>query len=538
MLSRWILMVGLVMWSASVVARPNVVWITCEDMSPRLGCYGDTTVPTPNIDRLAQTSLRYTRAFGVYGVCAPNRHALIMGKYPSSTGAMAMRTWKRTSALSMITDPELLAIPVYEATPPDEAKCFTEYLRMAGYYCTNNSKTDYQMQTPVTAWDESSSKAHWRNRPTPDTPFFAVFNNTATHESKTFKASSPSVVDPDAISVPPYYPDTPAVREGLAWHYDNIVAMDRWVGQLMAELEADGLLENTYVFFFSDHGDGLPRAKRWVYDSGLHVPLLIRAPTGTAGVEGRLVSFVDFAPTVLALCGVSVPDHMEGVPFAGDQAERRKYVFGFRDRMDPAPETIRAVRDERFKYVRNYRPELPYIGYLPYRDQAPIMQDIKRLMSAGELGADQWQFWAQRKPLEELYDTVADPHEIRNLAADPNYYAKLHEMRTAREAFVESYGDLGLLPESELIKHLWPPDGLQPTTPSPSFELRAEKLHLHCAEAAASIAYRTDNETRWHLYVEPVVAEGIDEVHARAIRYGWKESEIATANVSVLLDSN
>ncbi|MCH8216106.1 MAG: sulfatase [Planctomycetes bacterium] len=514
--------------------RPNILWVTCEDMSARLPSYGDNTVQTPHLDRLAHEGVRYTSAFGTYGVCAPNRHTLIMGMYPSSTGAMAMRTWKRTSALKMITDPELLAIPVYEATPPAQAKCFTEYLRAAGYYCSNNAKTDYQMQTPITAWDDSSNTAHWRNRPTRDTPFFAVFNNTVTHESKTFKKTSPQRVDPKELTLPPYYPDTEAVRQGMAWHYDNIVAMDTWVGRVLGELAADELLEKTIVFFFSDHGDGLPRAKRWVYDSGLHVPLLIRFPDGRlAGTTNtELVSFIDFAPTVMSLTGLAIPPHMEGQAFLGPKkAPPRKYIFGFRDRMDPAPETIRAVRDGRFKYVRNYRPDLPYLGYIPYRDQAPIMQSIHEEMAAARLGPDQWQFSAKHKPLEELYDTVADPHEIRNLAADPEHFDKLAELRAARHAFQQRFGDLGMLPESELIKRLWPPAGKQPTTADPAIEIHGGLARILCESEGASIAYRISGEKTWRLYTTPVVLEGVRSIAAQAIRYGWTKSGIVELRV-------
>lgn len=515
-------------------APPNIVWVTCEDMSPRLGCYGDATVPTPQIDRLAEEGVRYTRAFGTYGVCGPNRHTLIMGMYPSSTGAMAMRNWKRTSALHLITDPELLSIPVYEATPPPQAKCFTEYLRRAGYYCSNNSKTDYQMRTPITAWDESSQEAHWRNRPTAATPFFAVFNSTLTHESKTFQATSPAVVDPARLELPSYYPDTPVVREGLAWHYDNLAKMDKWVGNIMDELEQDGLLNNTIVFFFSDHGDGLPRAKRWVYDSGLQVPLIVRYPEGKGGtIEGRLVSFVDFAPSVLSLAGLPIPIHMEGKAFLGRQAgSPRRYVYGFRDRMDPAPETIRAVRDHRFKYVRNYRPELPYIGYLPYRDQAPIMRDIRRLMDGNLLGEEQWQFWSLKKPLEELYDTKTDPDEIHNLAADPTFGDKLAELREARDAWVERHGDLGLISESDLIRLLWPPDGEQPRTPEPLVKVQDGRVHLRCAEPGASIAYRRSGTDNWRLYSEPIALQGAIDLEVQAIRYGWKKSAVVKRRVN------
>lgn len=538
---RW-LVFGVVLAAVSVPGRAqtatsNILWITVEDMSPRLGCYGDRTVPTPHVDRLAAEGVRYTNAFGVYGVCAPNRHALILGMYPTSTGAMAMRTSQRTSALSEITDPELLAIPTYEATPPPEARCFPEYLRAAGYYSTNNAKTDYQFRPPLTAWDESSTTAHWRNRPRAGMPFFAVFNFTVTHESGTFEERSPRVVEPREVTLPPYYPDTPLVRRDVARHYDNIAAMDARVGEILDELEGDGLRESTLVFFFSDHGDGLPRAKRWVYDSGIRVPLIVRFPDGreAGSVNDELVSFVDFAPTVLRLAGLAIPAHMEGQAFLGaGRPAPREYVFACRDRMDPAPERIRAVRDRRFKYVRNYRPELPYLGYIPYRDRAAIMQEIHRLDAAGELGADSWQLWSPKKPLEELYDTREDPHEIHNLAADPRHLEKLAELRGAHARWLERHGDLGEIPETELIRRLWPPDGEQPRTAAPEIAVSEDtagrrRVVVRCATEGASIACRVGVESRWSLYTGSFeVSPDVHLVIARAHRLGWTPSADVT----------
>ena len=514
--------------------QPNILWITVEDMSPRLGCYGDRTVPTPNIDELAGESVRYTRAFGVYGVCAPNRHTLILGMYPTSNGAMAMRTWKRTAALDQITDPKLLAIPTYEATPPPQAHCFTQYLRASGYYCSNNVKTDYQFRDPITAWDDSSNKAHWRNRPEPETPFFAVFNFTVTHESGTFKQRSPIVVEPSEVTLPPYYPDTPALRSDLARQYDNIATLDQQVGKLLKELRADNLLDNTIIFFFSDHGDGLPRMKRWVYDSGIQVPLLIRYPHQKHGgtTNGDLISFVDFAPSVLSLVGIPVPKHMQGQAFLGPQKSApRKYIYAARDRMDPAPETIRAVRDKRFKYVRNYRPDLPYIGFIPYRDRAAGMKDLLQLIADEKLGPNQWQLSGRKKPLEELYDTQTDPHEIHNLASDPRHLEKLAELRSAHETWTKETVDLGHLEETDLIKKLWPPDGVQPTTASPIISLQKSRrqgksslVSIRCSTAGASIAYRLSKSSRWLLYSKPFPVQGADTVSTTAIRLGWKPS--------------
>lgn len=267
------------------------------------------------------------------------------------------------------------------------------------------------------------------------------------------------------------------------------------------------MLDKTIIFFFSDHGDGLPRAKRWVYDSGIQVPLIIRWPDGrNAGtVKKDLVSFIDFAPTTLSLAGLTPPKYMEGQIFTGKQEEEpRKYIYAFRDRMNPAPETIRAVRDDRFEYVRNYRPDLPYIGYIPYRDQAAMMQEILKLKNEGKLGNDQWQFWAEKKPLEELYDTRNDPYQINNLASDSEYFQKLADLRQAREEFVKKYGDLGMIPEKELIKKLWPPDGIQPVTEKPILHSTDKMLEITSATEGASIAYKWEGKTHGNYIAVPL----------------------------------
>ncbi|MFH5805760.1 sulfatase [Alienimonas sp. DA493] len=519
-------------------APVNVLWITCEDLSPRLGSYGDALARTPHLDRLAAEGTRYTHAFGVYGVCAPNRFALVTGTYPTGAGAGPMRVTKRTAALADATDPVLRAIPTWEATPPAPVTCFPELLRAAGYYCTNNVKQDYQFTPPVTVWDESSKTAHWRNRPGHGTagavPFFSVFNFTSTHESKLHKRTSPAVTDRAAVEVPPFLPDTPAMREDLARQYDNLAELDKQVGALLAELDADGLRENTVVMFFSDHGDGLPRHKRWVYDSGLQVPLIVRFPQGhpDRGEPGtttdRLVSFVDFAPTVLSLAGIEPPAWMPGPAFLGEHAgEPREYVFAARDRMDPAPETIRAARGPRFKYVRNLRPDLPYWGFVPYRDRAAGAAKITELIEENALGPDQWQLSGTSKPAEELYDTQADPHEIRNLAADPAYADVLTDLRTATERWMERTNDSGTLDGAELIATLWP-NGEQPTTATPVIAAADGLITIRCETLGASIGYKLPGDAAWRVYTEPFPAAAGATVRAVAHRIGWKPSQRAT----------
>ncbi len=511
-------------------SRPNIVWISTEDLSPRLGAYGDPLANTPNIDRLAREGARYTNAFTTAGVCAPSRSAIITSMYQTAIGTHHMRTsW---------VGPGLTP---YSAVPPPYVKAFTEYLRAAGYYTTNNSKTDYQFapindsRQPLTAWDDSSPSAHWRNRPDPNQPFFAVFNSIRTHESKVWPDSTePAVLDPARVTVPPYYPDTPVVRRDIARHYDNIARMDVWVGEILAQLEADGLMDNTIIFFWGDHGDGLPRAKRWLYDSGLHVPLIVRFPDGrNAGrADDRLLSLLDLGPTVLALAGVDLPVHFQGRPFLGvSAAPEREYIFAARDRHDESYDMVRAARDKRFKYIRNYYPLLPYVLNIPYRDRMPLMQELLRLNAEDKLEGPQKLWFRHPRPPEELYDTQADPHEINNLAHDPAFQEVMKRMRRAMDAWRADVGDLGDIPESEMIERMWP-GGVQPMTVAPTIATREGAgdrellVTIYSPTQGASIAYTLEpgDDPHWLLYTGPLRVNAPATIRARTVRYGWAES--------------
>ena len=437
--------------AAGKTARPNIVWLSCEDISPHLGCYGDPHAITPNVDRLATEGVLYSHAYTSAGVCAPCRSGIITGMYQSTLGTHHMRC---------------------NATLPPQVKPFPTYLREAGYYCTNNSKQDYQFRTPSGTWDESSGKAHWRKRTDKSQPFFSVFNYTGCHESGiageskyksvTSKLKSSQRQDPKKLTtLPPYYPDTPVVREDWRRNYEVITAMDAWAGDLIAQLKEDGLYENTIVFFWSDHGVGLPRAKRWLYESGTHVPLVARIPEKfrTAGqgkpgtTDDQLVSSIDFGPTALHLAGLKIPDHVQGRAFLGaDLTPPREYIYGARDRMDERYDIIRAVRDKRYRYIRNYEPFKTYYQYMNTPEKGATMKEIHRLAKAGKLPPAAKLFMAPTKPLEELYDVQADPHEIHNLVDSPKHQDILNRLRKAHIEWVIETRDVGLLPEPEIVE--------------------------------------------------------------------------------------
>jgi arylsulfatase A-like enzyme len=507
--------------------RPNILWLVAEDLSPIVPPFGDSTVATPTLSRLAAEGVRYPYVFSTSGVCAPSRAALATGMYQTRIGAMHMRTGG---------DPQWLppGLTPYEAMPPAGVKLHSEYLREAGYYATNNAKQDYQFTAPVTAWDESGPRAHWRNRQ-PGQPFFAIFNFMVTHESQVWgKADDSLWVDPTLdVPVPPYLPANEVGTRDVRRVYSNIVEMDAQVDDILGQLEADGLLDSTIVFWYADNGGPLPRQKRLLYDSGLRVPLIIRYPNAwRAGeVDDRLISFVDFKPTLLSLAGIPPPDYVDGQAFEGPYAseEPRKYIHGAADRFDEQYDMIRAVRDHRFKYLRNGQPEKPYYLPVKYREQMPIMQELLRLRDAGELDEYQAQWFRSTKDPEELFDTENDPHELHNLAADPAYAEKLAELRAECDRWMAERGDEGTMPEMEFLASIWP-GGRQPVSAPPTGEWAGGRLSLATTTAGASIGYQrlagdAEPGPRWDVYTGPIAAGAGERVVAVAHRIGYKASE-------------
>lgn len=442
--------------------RPNIVWIVGEDMGPELGCYDDKNAITPNMDRLAREGARFTQCFTHAPVCAPSRSGLITGQYPTTIGTHHMRS-------KLIKPPPL----------------FTDYLKKTGYtICwptkSQFGKTDFNFDFPPGAFDVTDD---WtKNKP--KEPFFGFFNITWSHESKiraskeefdrlTAKLKPSERRDPAKVVVPPYHPDAPEVRRDLANYYDLVTAVDYKVGEVLNTLEKWGIASNTVVVLTGDHGRGLPRSKRWVYDSGIHVPLIVRWPgqlkPGT--VRADLVSFIDFAPTMLAVAQVQSPkpkiqSHvagsadsvfelyppMQGRVFLGPQTQDRNYVFAARDRMDETYDRIRAVRSKQFKYIRNFESQLPYAQRISYGEEMPTMQVWRRWNAEGKLNDTQKVFFAPTKPKEELYDCDADPHEVHNLAESAKHQSVLKELRAALDRWMEETHDLGAVPEPELVK--------------------------------------------------------------------------------------
>lgn len=523
--------------------QPNILLLVAEDLSPRLGSWDDAVANTPNLDALAATGIRYTRVFTTAGVCAPSRAALVTGQHQISFGAQHMRS---------STGP----LGPYYAQPPAGLRAFPELLRRSGYFTFTDAKLDYQFSGiqagsgPFTLWDREAVGLEAVVERQPGQPFFGLINFMQTHESGVMRMDgaprnpthaamqrmrsqagliAPAITDPAAVPLPPYYPDLPAVRVDLARHYDNVARMDAQVGAVLQALKAKGLRDNTIVIWTTDHGDGLPRAKRELFDSGIQVPMIVHIPSKLrqasllpqGGEQDRLVSFVDLAPTILQLAGVKAPEYLHGTSFL---TGKRDYVLASRDRIDEVMDRQRAVRDRRFKYIRSWYPEVAGGHVLAFRDNLDMVRAMRNAFQRGALNAAQRR-WFEAPGAEQLYDLQTDPFELRNLAADDAYRGTLVRMRQLLAEALQRVGDTGALSEAEMRAKLLR-NGEVPETPAPQWRHSAGRIVLSHTEGA-SIGYRPIGDTHWRLYTGPIEREAIE---ARAVRYGWRASPVIAIN--------
>ncbi len=427
----------------------NIVWIIADDLSPDLSCYGSTEVSTPNIDRLAAEGARFTNAYVTCPVCSPSRSALITGMHQTSIGAHAHRSHRGDGY-----------------TLPAPARLITEYFREAGYYTVNDhgsglggrNKTDFNFQHKR-AFDGSD----WRDRAAGQ-PFYAQVNIFEPHrggptEPWDFAAGIEAPTDPAQVTPPAYYPQDEIARKDWAGYLDAVRMLDEKVGRVLDRLEEDGVADRTVVVFFGDHGRPMPRDKQFLYDGGIRVPLVIRWPGQIApgSVRDELVSSIDLSAASLAIAGIEVPAHMQGRVFLGERkTASREYVFAARDRCDETVDRIRAVRDKRYKYIRNYYPDRPYMQLNRYKEVSyPIWRQLLRLKKQGDPSVSGNPFLAHKRPEEELYDTEADPNELQNLASSPEHQPILTRMASALDLWIRHTGDMGEQPEDPSIAAAW-----------------------------------------------------------------------------------
>ncbi|MCU1437045.1 MAG: sulfatase [Naasia sp.] len=539
--------------AAGADERPNVLWISTHDINPDLGAYrgvwpGAQYADTPHLDGLAAEGALYEHAFASAPVCAPSRSAILTGCHPTAIGTIHMRT---------------------KAATPPEVRLLPEYFREAGYYTTNNVFTDFQVQTPPTVFDECSTGAHWRNRPDPDQPFFAMFHSSITHESRlyldeedfataTADVSPERRHDPALAPLPPYHPDTEVFRTTWARYADLITQMDSWAGELLHQLDEDGLADDTIVVFWSDHGAGMPRAKRWLREAGLRVPLMLRWPGRVEpGRRPELVHLLDLAPTMLQACGIAVPDHMHGRPIrdaAGGPLAPNEHVFGARSRIDEQEDDSLTVRDQRFRYVRHAHPDRSPMQHSEYPDRFATWRELRALAFADAqaiaggvagrvLDAPQRSVLAAGRPAEELFDLEADPYEVDDLAGAPTFSGELDRLRGALDAWLAVQPLPWPISEAELLE-AWRPGGTQQRTADPELSIGGRDATAACATPGASIGWTTDEPgplrerseveivtgapeddgRHWNLYTGPVRL-GDRAVRFRAWRLGFEPSD-------------
>jgi arylsulfatase A-like enzyme len=538
--------------------RPNILLVVFEDMSLKVGAFGDPIATTPVLDALAEESVRFPNTFTTAGVCAPSRASLITGVHQQTLGAQHMRT----HAFGTERAPSGFEIG-YSAVPPPDVKAFPELLRQSGYYTfvgyggwVISNKKDYQFGTPFTIWDEDSETASWQGR-APGQPFFGMVTLATTHESFLFPetpihdtelartvaarnarllAGKKHVTDPETVIVPPWLPDVPEVRAEIATQYDNIAFTEKKLALLLADLERDGLADNTVVIVTTDHGDGFPRAKRSIYDSGIRVPMMIRFPDRhDAGHErSDLVSFVDLAPTILSAAGAPTPGWLQGRDFLGSGLNaRNRYVFAASDRMDAWMDRSKAVRDSRYKLIRNYQPDVPLLQPVAFRENLRSMHALEHWRDADGLTEIQQTYFDTPRAPTELYDLRNDPEETVNLADNDAYADVKTRLASAMDSWLARTPDMSAMPEAEMVEQMWP-GGEQPVTAVPHIVFEAPsdssvRLKLIGNTPGASLAWRytEDAAVRWRIYTEGIRVPETACVAARAIRYGYKESDIA-----------
>ena len=442
-------------------SKPNIIWITIEDQSQYLLPFnGNDDVTLPNLEDITKESLIFDNMYATYPVCAPARSSIITGMYPNSIGTHNMRTmhysyYKKNGDLGERNENEkVLGIPRYSSNLAESIKTFPTILRDHGYFTFNKAKGDYNFIISDSTWSEYGTNKKFNKS---DSPFFAVYNYNITHESSMWQRDKePLMVDPNNLQVPPIFPDDSIVRHSLAVNYSNLIEMDKQVGKLVDDLKKESLYDNSYIFFYSDHGGPFPRHKRAIYETGTKVPFFVKLPKGMKeNIDtSQFLSFVDFAPTVLSIAGIEIPSFLQGKSFLGKFKDetKREYLFTASDRFDENPDRIRAVRDSSYKYIRNYFPENSHALNVAYRRQMVLMRHLTSLHLKGDLSKEH-NFWFRVPKLkEELYDLENDPFELKNLSNNPDYSDKLKDLSGALDNWIEEIDDLGRIPEEKLYK--------------------------------------------------------------------------------------
>ena len=490
----FVLLITLYNYSVNGQIKPNILWLVCEDQSLFFSSYYDSTAITPNIDEIASKGIVYDNFYAVSPVCSPSRSSIITGMYPTTLGTQHMRAYKKNKgSINNKTN-----LPIYSAVPKRKIQFFTEILRANGYYCTNNSKEDYNMEMSPLAWDESNKNAHWRNRAKNQT-FFSVFNFNITHESKIWKNyEKHSEYDINKVILPPFLPNNHIIKNDFVTNYKNIEKLDEQVGEIINQLKEDGLYENTVIFFFSDHGGPFPRYKRSIYDTGLKCPLIIKWSDRTNEIRNnQMISFIDLAPTVLEITGTELGSQMEGISFY--KQNNREFIFAGTDRFDEYTDKRRCVRNKKFKLIINCDTNSSIMKPVAYRQNMKTMRILDSLndLKKNTISMENW--YKKIKLKYELYDIVNDPYELNNLYTNKDYDSVFYLLKKKLDDWIK-VSDFGNISENELINEMWP-NGEKPKLKEPTIIHKDNGINIISNNINSSVGWRNNKNDNWKIYL-------------------------------------
>ncbi len=476
---------------------PNFLWLVCEDQSLFFSMYGDSSANTSNINQLAKDGMVYQNCYTPSPVCAPSRSSLITGMYPTTIGTQHMRAYKK-SAVNNINSHN--SLPHYSPKPTKPIRFFTEDLRANGYYCTNNSKEDYNMLTSPLAWDESSQTAHWKNRKDGQ-PFFSVFNFNITHESRVWKNKVPySKKELENVTIPFLFYEDNGIRSDLLTNYKNIEKLDRQIGKIIDQLKTDNLYENTIIFFFSDHGGPFPRYKRSIYETGIRVPMIVKwIDNNCKGNNYQLVSFVDFAPTILDITNIKREFPFEGVSFF--QKDQRDYVYAATDRFDEFTDMRRSIRAGDFKLIYNGDTTSSVYKPVVYRQQMKTMKVLDSLKEVQGSNTQISNWFSSKKDRFELYDVMEDYYETNNLISKVSYEQVYKTLKYHLFKWIDE-SDFGNMSESAMLESMFTSSMFIPKLNEPKLIKNGEGYQIKSNNQYASVGWRNKNEKSWNIYKE------------------------------------
>ena len=497
---------------------PNFLWLVCEDQSLFFSMYGDSSANTPNINQLAKDGIVYQNCYTPSPVCAPSRSSLITGMYPTTLGTQHMRAYKKSAVKNAINSHN--SLPYYSAKPKKLIRFFTEELRANGYYCSNNSKEDYNMLTSPLAWDESSQSAHWRNRQE-GRPFFSVFNFNVTHESNIWKNKTPySKEELENILIPKLFPEDDGIKSDLLTNYKNIEKLDEQIGVIIDQLKTDSLYENTIIFFFSDHGGPFPRYKRSIYETGLRVPMVAKwIDDNRIGKTNQLVSFVDFAPTILDAANIESKFPFEGISFY--KKDQRKYIYAATDRFDGSIDMRRSIRGSNFKLIFNGDTTTPVYKQVKYRKQMKTMQVLDSLNKKQELNTYFSNWFSKDKDRFELYEVSEDYSEAKNLIHNPKYEGIFKTLQHYLFAWTEK-SDFGNMSESAMLDSMFTSSMSIPKLNMPEIIINDLGFLIESNNLYASVGWRNKNEKVWNIYKTNQLINPKDDFEVVIFRAGYE----------------